>query len=280
MIDSLQTGMVDTIVSSPEEAWEMVEGQLRMEVSKALFETWVQPLRPLGYRNGIFILGAYNSYARDWVESRLGTRINLLVDSLYSETVKVKFVVTNEMEEIVKKHTGEEKTVKPIEVELQEETNGKETSKRKAMLQRAYGTERARIIQPERGMFITQYFFQKWLPILGHSALSTILAVRSMCYWNPITGELRNVVETEMSEIAERAAVSVRTVKTVLNQDLVRKYFIRYLVRRVMTPNGVRTAGISLQVRMDDPLTPEDQEASGLTEEEYWYLPQFEGEEE
>jgi hypothetical protein len=48
--------------------------------------------------------------------------------------------------------------------------------------------------------------------------------------------------------------------KDVLNNDLVRRYFIRYKVRRVMTPNGVRTAGISLLVRMDDPLIPEDQE--------------------
>jgi len=38
-----------------------------------------------------------------------------------------------------------------------------------------------------------------------------------------------------------------------------------------MTPNGVRTAGIVLQVRMDDPLTPEDQEAHNLPEEERWY---------
>jgi len=136
------------------------------------------------------------------------------------------------------------------------------------MLQRAYGSERAKLIQPERGMFVTGYFFNNWLPLLGHSALTIILAARSMCYWNPMTGELRNVVETEMGELAERAAVSVRTVKDVLNAELVQRYFLRYRVRRVMTANGVRTAGISLQVRMDDPLTPLDQVKTGLMEEE------------
>ena len=153
-------------------------------------------------------------------------------------------------------------------------------SKRKVMLQRAYGSERAKLIQPERGMFVTSYFFNNWLPLLGHSALAVILAARSMCYWNPLTGELRNVVETEMGELAERAAVSVRTVKDVLNTELVQRYFLRYRVRRVMTPNGVRTAGISLQVRMDDPLTPIDQVKTGLMEEEEWYLPEFSGEKE
>ncbi len=148
------------------------------------------------------------------------------------------------------------------------------------MLQRAYGSERAKQIQPERGMFVTGYLFNNWLPLLGHSAFTIILAARSMCYWNPMTGELRNVVETEMGELAERAAVSVRTVKEVLNTELVQRYFLRYRVRRVMTANGVRTAGISLQVRMDDPLTPLDQVKTGIMEEEEWYLPEFSGEKE
>ena len=93
------------------------------------------------------------------------------------------------------------------------------------MLQRAYGSDRARVIQPERGMFVTHYFFSQWLPLVGASAANVILAARSMCYWNPLTGELRNQVETEMGELAYRAAVSVRTVKDVLNQELVKRYF-------------------------------------------------------
>ena len=143
------------------------------------------------------------------------------------------------------------------------------------MLQRAYGSRRAAVVQPERGMFLTLYFFNNWLPLLGHSAATIILAARSMCYWNPLTGELRNTVETDMAELARRAAVSVRTVKDVLAQDLVQRYFLRYKVRRMMTPNGVRTAGITLQVRMDDPLTPADQEEYNLPEEERWYSAEF-----
>ena len=151
---------------------------------------------------------------------------------------------------------------------------------RKIMLQRAYGSERARIIQPERGMFLTSYFFNQWLPELGQSGATTVLAARSLCYWNPLTGELRNTIETDMSELAKRADVSVRTVKDVLNKDLVKRYFLRYKVRRIMTPNGIRTAGIILQVRMDDPLTPEDQASYNLPEEERWYGADFEDESE
>lgn len=280
MEEVVQNNNIKEAISSPEHIWEMITVQLRMEMTKALYETWVKPLRPLGLRNNVYVIGAYNSYARDWVESRLGSRIRHLVEGSCSTPVKIKFVVISDAEEsspeLVKKNAA---FVVEEEKNDGENNNGKTGSKRKTMLQRAYGTERARLIQPERGMFVTNYYFQKWLPILGHSASATILAARSLCYWNPMTGELRNVIETDMSELANRAAVSVRTVKTVLNNPLVKQYFVRYLVRRIMTPNGVRTAGISLQVRMDDPLTPDDQEASGLCEEQYWYLPEFEGNE-
>jgi len=294
-----------------QEAWEMVLGELRRDMSRALFETWVQPLRPVGYQNKIFTVGAYNTYGKAWVEERLSAQISRILDGLYNEPISFKVIVQNGFYKggssvpaaKNKKIIGEQsftETVKPGSLESDKaeapakvkesatdrmdevptETNSADTGSRKFMLQRAYGSERARLIQPERGMFLTGYFFNNWLPLLGHSAFTVILAARSLCYWNPMTGELRNVVETEMGEIAEKAAVSIRTVKDVLNNDLVQRYFLRYRVRRVMTSNGVRTAGISLQVRMDDPLTPLDQVTSGQMEEEEWYFPEFSGERE
>jgi len=278
-------------ISQPgvQEAWEMVASQLRMEMKPALYESWVAPLQPLGFNEGVFRVGAVNSYARDWVESHLRSRITRLMESVYNQPVSLHFTTAS---------GGLGKRGLPVDAPAEKTTssdgqNGtagrrkgrqpadapEEGSARKIQLQRAYGSERARVIQPERGMFLTMYFFNTWLPLLGHSAATTVLAARSLCYWNPMTGELRNVVETDMSELARRAAVSVRTVKDVLQNELVRRYFLRYKVRRVMTPNGVRTAGILLQVRMDDPLTPEDQETHQLVEEERWYTVDFEEEE-
>ena len=275
-----------------QEAWEMVLGDLRTEMSRALFETWVQPLKPVGYSERTFTVGAYNAYGRAWVEERLGARIARLLEGLYGEPVNFNVVVSNGF---YRAGEGEKQIKKQLPQDIMDEdpgtaeTTGNATQPaeetlagtgrtRKVMLQRAYGSERAKLIQPERGMFVTGYFFNNWLPLLGHSAFTIIMAARSMCYWNPMTGELRDVVETEMGELAERAAVSVRTVKDVLNTELVQRYFLRYRVRRVMTANGVRTAGISMQVRMDDPLTPLDQVKTGLMEEEEWYLPEFSGE--
>ena len=278
---------------SYQEAWDMVLSQLRMEMSRAQFETWVQPLRPLGYQERVFTLSAFNPFARDWVENRLKSRITHLIEGLYNDTVTLQVVVGNAFYREGERPSADAEAPAPAVPTapdpLTAETPaapaaaaepGKQppplTKNRKVMLQRAYGSERARVIQPERGMFVTLYFFDNWLPLIGHSAVAIILAARTMCYWNPMTGELRNEVETEMGELARRAAVSVRTVKDVLNTELVQRYFLRYKVRRIVTPNGVRTAGILLQVRMDDPLTPEDQAAYSQPEEELWYSAEFE----
>ena len=273
----------------------MVLGSLQAEMSKALYDTWVQPLKPIGYQNKTFTIGAFNPYGKSWVEERLSSRIEHILENLYEEPVKLSVTVSNSFYKdrvlvkpgiavaepsIAPKKPTPSVATKPKAADTDRVDIAAEPSNRKMMLQRAYGSERARIIQPERGMFITGYLFSNWLPLIGHSAFAVILAARSLCYWNPMTGELRNVVETEMGELASRAAVSVRTVKDVLNDDLVMRYFLRYRVRRVMTSNGVRTAGISLQVRMDDPLTPSDQVQSGLMEEEEWYLAEFSGEKE
>lgn len=282
--------------SGHKEAWQMVLGTLQAEMSRALYETWVQPLKPIGYNNQVFTVGAINTYGKSWVEERLGARITRILQGLYGEQLTLNVTVANSFykegrgqandlglsatPEIKPGAKSEPKKKAFSKPEEPADEIGNEPRNRKMMLQRAYGSERARLIQPERGMFITGYLFNSWLPLLGHSAFAVILAARSMCYWNPMTGELRNVVETEMGDLAKRAAVSVRTVKDVLNNELVARYFLRYRVRRVMTSNGVRTAGISLQVRMDDPLIPTDQVAAGLVEEDEWYLAEFSGEKE
>jgi hypothetical protein len=269
------------------EAWQMVIGELQAEMSRAQYETWVQPLRPIGFDENLFTVGAYNSYGKAWVEERLGSRITQLLGGLYGQDITFKVVVsngfykgplpvTNNTPVVVKQNSESRNTENSEEIPSAKiPTNAVDPNSRKVMLQRAYGSERAGLIQPERGLFLTNYMFNNWLIELGHSAFVVVLAARSMCYWNPMTGELRNVVETEMGELADKAAVSIRTVKDVLNNEMVKRYFLRYRVRRVMTSNGVRTAGISLQVRMDDPLTPVDQVKSGILEEEEWYLPEF-----
>lgn len=271
-----QTAQTSTYQLSPpdyQHAWQMVVGQIESDLSRADFENWVKPIRPLSLEERVYTLGVHSDFALNWLESRARSRVTLLLTALLGYPVEVRFTLLPPPP-----LPGEEPPA--AESNAPGRSASRASSPRKVVLERAYGSERARIIQPERGMFITLYFFSNWLPLLGHSAATIILAARSMCFWNPVNGELRNTVDTEMAELARRAAVSVRTVKDVLSQPLVREYFLRYTVRRMMTPNGVRTAGICMQVRMDDPLTPEDQAAYNISESARWYTAEFEDESE
>lgn len=275
MDELVQAQLPEVEIRDYRQAWEMVTGQLRIEMTRSMYETYIQPLQALGFDDGAFRLGAYNPYTRDWVENRLKSLITRQLEGLYNRSVDLRILLVDDAKP---QPPGLQRIAdRPDEEEQEPETqklSGK-ASPRKLALQRAYGSKRAAVIQPERSLMVTQYLFSGWLPLIGHSAFAVILAARTLCYWNPLSGELRNEIETEMGELAEKAAVSVRTVKTVLNEEMVRKYFLRYRTRRVMTPNGVRTAGIMLYVRMDDPLTPEDQSKFNLPEDEFWYAPEY-----
>jgi hypothetical protein len=291
MKQTLQATLLPFDLPSFKQAWEIVKGDLRAEINRGEFDTWVNPMQPIGYQDGMYTLGVYNSFAKEWVESRLKSRMTQLLRAVFHEDLNIRVVVISEVYPTgdasarpAQESQHEEAVVTLLEGEKEKprtkEREKPEASTRKVSLQKAYGSQRAALVQPDRTLYITLYFWTNWLPLLGHSALATIIAARSMCYWNPMTGELRNRVQTDMSEIAKRASVSVRTVKEVLANELVRRYFLRYKVRRVMTSNGIRTAGIDLLVRMDDPLTPDDQSAHNLAEEEHWYTFDFEDEDE
>lgn len=288
-----------TGISNHHDAWQMVLGQLNAEMSRVDFKTWVSPIEPLGFNGNPdkFRLAVKNDMNKRLINSRLNSRISRLLSGLYKRDIEVEVIVENPFvngegefdtpanDEQDQKYTPKEDKPREKAKSQSRDQNRKEedlpvTTKRKVVLQQAYGSERANIVQPDKGLFVTKYFLDHWLPLLGHSALIVVMTIRKVCYWNPYTGEKRNIFETEMGELAEQACISVRTLKTVLKNDLIKRYFIRYNVRRVMTPNGIRTAGIRLQVRMDDPLTPEDQEKSGIFEDGTWFSPEFEDESE
>lgn len=289
-----KTGFSDHI-----DAWQMVLGQLRPEMSRSEYDTWVNPIVPLGFNGNPekFRLAVMNKYNKDLIDSRLNSRISRLLSGLYKRDIKVEVIVSNTFanEESQQTVSTNEKQVQinkkdsssskkrnneTAEENSDEVDNLPVTSTRKVKLQQAYGNERANVIQPDKGIFVTKYFLENWLPLLGHSALVLIMVIRKLCYWNWYTGEKRDVLDTEMGELAEAACISVRTLKTILKNDLIKRYFIRYTVRRVMTPNGIRTAGIHLQIRMDDPMTPDDQVLNNNIESGTWFYPEFEDESE
>jgi len=77
----------------PEQAWQAVLGQLQMDMPKASFETWVRNTEIVSYEDNVFIVGVTNAYARDWLESRLSSKIKRLLCGILNRTVSLRFIV-------------------------------------------------------------------------------------------------------------------------------------------------------------------------------------------
>ncbi len=83
-----------TLSTNPHQAWEIVLEQLRAEMPRASFDTWVQGTKPVSYEDGRLVVGAHNAYARDWLDSRLKSTVSRLLIGIMNCNVDVDFVVS------------------------------------------------------------------------------------------------------------------------------------------------------------------------------------------
>lgn len=77
----------------PHAIWQMLLGELALQMPSATFNTWVRDTWVLGYEDGEFIIGLPNAYARDWLENRLRNKIKRALSSLIHRSVQVHFRV-------------------------------------------------------------------------------------------------------------------------------------------------------------------------------------------
>jgi chromosomal replication initiator protein len=77
----------------PKEAWEVARSQLRLQMSKGTFETWVRDTTYLAHEDGAFVIGVPNAYAKDWLSMRLRPLIKRTLGAIVGHAVDVTFVV-------------------------------------------------------------------------------------------------------------------------------------------------------------------------------------------
>lgn len=76
-----------------QQAWQSVLGQLQMDMPRASFDTWVKHSQAVRFHGNTIEIGVKNSYARDWLESRLASTVSRLLVGILNQTVDVAFVV-------------------------------------------------------------------------------------------------------------------------------------------------------------------------------------------
>jgi hypothetical protein len=73
--------------------WQAALGELQLELTRATFETWLRNSRLVTCEDGVFVIGVANTYARDWLESRLRSVVERVLARLTGQPAQVRFVV-------------------------------------------------------------------------------------------------------------------------------------------------------------------------------------------
>ena len=77
----------------PHATWQMLLGELALQMPSATYNTWVRDTWVMAYEDGEFIIGLPNAYARDWLENRLRHKIKRALSSIMQRGVQVNFRV-------------------------------------------------------------------------------------------------------------------------------------------------------------------------------------------
>ena len=146
----------------------MVLDHLRREMPRASFETWVQPAEFVSLEEGVFSIGTYNPYGRDWLESRLQKTVEQYLRGLLGRPVEVQFVALDDL----------------CDCDDQKDEHEQQPADRaggEADLQILHESVRNALIAPERVVKLPVYFL-RWLPYVDAETLFLVLALRQEYY--------------------------------------------------------------------------------------------------
>jgi len=77
-----------------ERIWTAALGELRLQMTKATFDTWVRDTRALELDGDCLVIGVSNEYSREWLENRLTTTMERTLTGILGYPVRVRFLVT------------------------------------------------------------------------------------------------------------------------------------------------------------------------------------------
>jgi chromosomal replication initiation ATPase DnaA len=220
--------------------WSEVLKTLLLQMTKATFETWLKNTTAQEEEDGRLIVFTPSSFAQDWLDNRMR-------DTIERATVQV--------------------AGRPLLVEVRLTDASRGGYQPEMFWTGDYKDAYNALTQPDLIHYTTQYFHRQWLPLLGLERWHLIWEMRTRCYWNKKTGQKRDTFEATYPELAAAIGVSTSTVKRMLSRkdpkaDLLARFITRLKTKRRYSNyrSGTVNETSVWQVRLDDPLTPEDEQ--------------------
>ncbi len=92
--------------------WEKARSLLKENLTGVSFDTWIKPLEPISFSDGIFTLATETDFLRNMISSRYSSIISACLSTVVEETVTVNVILTSEKEKNVSSPVTTPKTNK------------------------------------------------------------------------------------------------------------------------------------------------------------------------
>jgi hypothetical protein len=186
---------------TPEQAWKMVLDQLRIEMSRASFDTWVRDTQFFSFVEGVLTIGTANAYGSEWLTSRLASTVSRLVSGILNQPVSVRFTVQENYPE------DEE----PSDEDDREETTlEKEKTPEVLTLQAEYQSIYDEIVQPDQVIVLPGYFL-RYIPMLGVELSWLYVGFRQAAYEAGASRKPGKKVGAPAKKVAYYSGIGLRT---------------------------------------------------------------------
>lgn len=125
-----------------------------------------------------------------------------------------------------------------------------------------YGTARDRILRPDRALILRSYFIERWLPRLTGDELKLLVVLRNLARTYGVESDTP-AVEVTIKHLVELTGISRGTLNRLLAAQHLQEsplgQFVQKRAQRVPGIIGTIQGPNIYQVRMDDPIAPEDE---------------------
>jgi len=82
---------VDPETEQARQIWRTTLEQLQLQMTRQTYNTWLKQTEVLDYRNGVLVIDAKSSYAKEWLENRLKKVIERTLSSVVGKPTTVHF---------------------------------------------------------------------------------------------------------------------------------------------------------------------------------------------
>lgn len=239
----------------PERAWQMALDQLRLDMPKASFDTWVRDTSFVSFEDGVFTIGTPNAYGREWLASRLTSTVARLMSGILNQQMVVEFIVTEEILENEEDGFVEEEIPVP--------------DKHPTVLsvQAEYQSIYDEIVQPDHVIVVPGYFM-RYIPFLGLELAWLYIGFRQSAYEAGAARQPGKKFGAPSKKVAHFSGMSTRTFwRWVAKPETWKR--LRWLVKQVDSePRWSRgkdgrphQSTRYYRVTMNPPLTPFDEQS-------------------